>query len=865
MFNLRWYQEEGINALLNYNYKQNPLLVYPTGTGKSIIVAEFCKRAMYAYPNTRILMLTHVKELVEQNANKLKAIWETVPLGIFSAGLKQKDTTNPIIFGSMQSVYKHIQKCNEQQIPHFGSIDLLIIDEAHLVSEKDETSYRGIIKALYDINPYIKVIGLTATPYRLKGGMLTDCGIFGEVIYDLSQSDQFIRLIKEGYLAPLIPKRTSVEIDVSNVSVLGNEYNLKQLAQVSDKDEITFNAVREIVEYGTAQNRKAWIIFCTSVEHCEHVNAMLLSMGIASATCHSKLSDKENTANINAFKSGELQCLVNNNKLTTGFDYPDIDLIGMLRPTNSVSLWCLSEDTEVLTENGWRNYNNISVCDKLPCFDLYSQKGAIGCVLNKIKRPLYHDEKMISIENQNLNFMVSDNHNLLISKRKGRSKVYGNYELTKAKNLNTLCDTYKMPTSINLDFKGCGLNKYELGFIGLFMTDGTLDRTNNQITLYQSNKYPYIQKYIDVIFQNLKFPLRKYERVGDLCFGKIRTTPIVRWQVSKKYWGYLERFISKKFAETLQELSVEEFEILLNAINMGDGAKNNYGIYKRKTFEISTGNKTFADNLQRACVVRGYNCKIIKRRYDNVFMIHIKKGNYRTAKPKQDFIVNNYKGDVWCVSTSYNTIVTRRKGIVTVMGNCQMLGRGTRPSLNKENCLVLDFAGNTRRLGCINDPNLPSKRKGGGGTGSAPVKICPECSCYNHTKARVCEVCGAEFAFQSNLLNTASSLELIKDTTPQYEMIEVDQVIYNEHVSKQNIPTLQVTYLCGLMRYYEYICFEHTGYARKRAEMWWQQRSADECPSRVYEVLALANYLKKPSFITVHVNKKYPEIKSVSF
>lgn len=535
MFNLRWYQEEGINALLNYDYKQNPLLVFPTGTGKSIIIAEFCKRAMYAYPNTRILMLTHVKELVEQNANKLKAVWETVPLGIFSAGLKQKDTTNPIIFGSMQSVYKHIQKCNEQQIPHFGSIDLLIIDEAHLVSEKDETSYRGIIKALYDINPYIKVIGLTATPYRLKGGMLTDCGIFGEVIYDLSQADQFIRLIKEGYLAPLIPKQTSIEIDVSNVSVLGNEYNLKQLAQVSDKDEITFNAVREIVEHGTAQNRKAWIIFCTSVEHCEHVNAMLLSMGIASATCHSKLSDKENTANINAFKSGELQCLVNNNKLTTGFDYPDIDLIGMLRPTNSVSLWI------------------------------------------------------------------------------------------------------------------------------------------------------------------------------------------------------------------------------------------------------------------------------------------------------------------------------------------QMLGRGTRPSPNKENCLVLDFAGNTRRLGCINDPNLPSKRKGGGGTGSAPVKICPECSCYNHTKARVCEVCGAEFAFQSNLLNTASSLELIKDTTPQYEMIEVDQVIYNEHVSKQNIPTLQVTYLCGLMRYYEYICFEHTGYARKRAEMWWQQRSADECPSRVYEVLALANYLKKPSFITVHVNKKYPEIKSVSF
>lgn len=537
-FNLRWYQEEGIQALMNYDYAHNPLLVFPTGTGKSVIIAEFCKRAMFAFPLTRILMLTHVKELVEQNASKLLSVWETCPLGIYSAGLKQRDTLNPIIFGSMQSVYKHIQKCNENNVPHFGRIDLLIIDEAHLVSEKDETSYRNIIQALFEVNPYIKVIGLTATPYRLKGGMLTDCGIFGEVIYDLTRSDQFIRLIKEGYLAPLVPKRTSVEIDITNVSILGNEYNLKQLAAVSDKEEITFNAVREIIEHGIAQDRKAWIIFCTSVEHCEHVNAMFLSMGIPSATCHSKLSDRQNTENINAFKSGELRCLVNNNKLTTGFDYPDIDLIGMLRPTNSVSLWV------------------------------------------------------------------------------------------------------------------------------------------------------------------------------------------------------------------------------------------------------------------------------------------------------------------------------------------QMLGRGTRPSPRKQNCLVLDFAGNTKRLGCINDPKLPSKRKkgAGGGTGEAPVKLCTECGCYNHTKAIVCEVCGTEFTFQSNLMSEASSLELIKDTTPQFEMIQVDQVIYNEHIaSKNNLSTLQVTYICGLMRYKEYVCFEHTGWARKCAEMWWQQRSATPCPNRVYEALAVADSLKKPTFITVHVNKQYPEVKAVSF
>ena len=465
MFELRWYQEEAIDSLMNYNYQHNPLLALPTGSGKSIVIAEFIKRALIAYPTTRVMMLTHVKELVQQNAEKLKSVWQQAPLGIYSAGLKERDVGRPITFGSMQSVYKHIQRQQEQGLPHFGKIDLLIVDEAHLISEKEETTYRKIISAFYEENPYIKVIGLTATPYRMKSGQLTENGIFGEVIYDLTQSEMFVRLIKEGYLAPLIPRRTSIEIDTSNLSMVGDDYNKKQLEQVSDTDEITFNAVREIVECGLSQNRTSWIVFCTSVEHCEHVNAMLLSLGIASAVCHSKLSNKENDDVINAFKQGKLTCLVNNNKLTTGFDNPKIDLIGMLRPTQSVGLWCLSEDTEILTKNGWRNYNSISVGDVLPCFDLDLQKGAMGNVLNTIKRPLYPDEKMISINNQNLNFMVSDNHNLLISERKGRSKEYGNYKFVKAQNLNTFCDTYKMPTSINLDFKGCGLNKYELGFI----------------------------------------------------------------------------------------------------------------------------------------------------------------------------------------------------------------------------------------------------------------------------------------------------------------------------------------------------------------------------------------------------------------
>ena len=836
-------------------------------TGKSVIIAEFIKRALIQFPTTRVMMLTHVGELVAQNAEKLKGVWQQAPLGVYSASLNERDVGRPITFGNMQSVYNYIKKQTENNQPHFGRIDLLIVDEAHLISEKDETTYRKIISALYAENPYIKVIGLTATPYRMKTGMLTENGIFGEVIYDLTQPDMFVRLIKEGYLAPLIPKRTSIEIDVSNVSLVANEYNLKQLEQVSDTDEITFNAVREIVECGLSQNRTSWIIFCTSVQHCEHVNAMLLSLGISSAVCHSKLSKKENDDVIHAFKQGRLTCLVNNNKLTTGFDNPKIDLIGMLRPTQSVGLWCLDDETEILTTSGWRNKDSIKTTDSVFAYNIDKQQGCVSKIKGKVTRPLYEGEYFVAGKNQNVDFCVTERHNLLVSTRSGMAKKYSNFSLMPAEKVLHIKDTFKLPCAINLELDDINLSDAELFFLGMFMTDGTLDKSNNQITIYQSAKYPEIQKRLDSVFMQLGFPLRKTETIGDVCFGKPRTTQMTRWQVSKKYWGYLENYVSKNFPETLQYLSSRQFKVLLEAINCGDGAKTDCGSYKHKTYQISTDNKIFADNLQRCAVTHGFSCKIVSRS-DSVLLLHFKETFERTMRPEQVNALPSKKSDVWCVETDAGTIITRRNGIVTIMGNCQMLGRGTRPYPTKRDCLVLDFAGNTKRLGCINDPNIPKgkRKKGGGGTGEAPVKVCKECNCYNHAKARFCEVCGTEFTFESNLFNTASTLELIKDTSPQFELIPVDQVIYNEHKSANGgVPTLEVTYLCGLSKFKEYVCFEHSGYARKRAEMWWGQRSAEQCPDRVYEVLGRADSLKKPSMITVHINKKYPEIKSVTF
>lgn len=341
----RWYQDEAEYAIFDYFQAGNignPVVAMPTGTGKSIVIANFVRRVFGYWPNQRIMMLTHVKELIEQNAEKLLSVWPTAPLGIYSAGLKSRDMILPIVFGGVQSVSKAIKKTVESDdgppphLKHFGWRDLVIIDECHLLGPNEDAMYQYVIAELLKINPHLKVIGLTATPYRLKQGMITDDdGLFTDLCYDITGIDAFNRLIAEGYLSPLIPKRTNVEIDTSGVRMSAGDFNGKQLNEVAD--EITYDAVKEMVEQG--QDRQSWLVFASGVENAEHVASMLQSFGIPAAASHSKLKPAENDARIKAFKSGELRALVNNNKLTTGFDHPPIDLIGMLRPTMSPGLW----------------------------------------------------------------------------------------------------------------------------------------------------------------------------------------------------------------------------------------------------------------------------------------------------------------------------------------------------------------------------------------------------------------------------------------------------------------------------------------------------------------------------------------------
>lgn len=328
----RWYIEEAVQSLFNYfqTHTGNPLIAMPTGTGKSVVIAKFLHRAFQEYPDTRVIGMTHVKELIEQDVRAIKRAWPSAPLGVYSAGLNQRDNLSPIVFGGVQSCVG--------KYPIFGHRDLMFVDEAHLVSPTEDTSYQKVISDLKKTNRRLKVFGLSATIYRLGLGYMTNGNIFTDVCYNLCTREAYARLISEGYIAPLIPKRTRTQLDLSGVKLSGGEYIATQVQKAVDRDEITRAALTEVVELG--RDRHSWMIFASGVEHAEHIaNELNYTFRIPTVAVHSKMSPAARDKAIADFKAGRVRCIVNQNVLTTGFDHPPVDLIAVLRPTMSPGLW----------------------------------------------------------------------------------------------------------------------------------------------------------------------------------------------------------------------------------------------------------------------------------------------------------------------------------------------------------------------------------------------------------------------------------------------------------------------------------------------------------------------------------------------
>ena len=327
-YELRPYQHEACNAAFDFLTTKDGhgILVLPTGTGKSLIIAEICRRAIEIYPRTRIIVATHSKELVANNCEELRTICPELSVGVFSAGLGKKEKNRQVVFAGIQSAWRHAFA--------FPAIDILLVDEAHSLTKKEEGTWFKFISDLRVANPNLRILGLSASPFRMTQGMIygKDC-LFTELIYEYG----LIRAIEEGWLAPLRNHRTEIKYDVSSVHKRGGEFIDKELQAAVNIDALNRRCVAEIIEQG--KDRKAWIAFCSGVDHSLAIRDIIREHGISCETITGATPQAERDSILKRYKAGEIRCVTNHGVLTTGFNYPAIDLLVSMRPTGSPGLW----------------------------------------------------------------------------------------------------------------------------------------------------------------------------------------------------------------------------------------------------------------------------------------------------------------------------------------------------------------------------------------------------------------------------------------------------------------------------------------------------------------------------------------------
>lgn len=333
LIQLRDYQEDAWPAIFEWfdTKEGSPLVVIPTGGGKSLVLAEFIRRAHEYYPGTRFVIVSHVSEILKQDAQAIIGQWPDCHLTFCSAKIGQKDLSGQVIIASIQSIYR---KAFDFGIP---TPELVILDEAHLLSEKDSSMYRKFLTDLATVNPHIKCIGFTATPFRTGSGYLHKGknAMFHGIAYEIGILD----LINRGYLVPVITPTMQTRMDVTGVKIQGGDYVQSQLEKKIDTDPLTKACVDEILEH--AENRKKWIVFTAGVAHCEHVRDEIRARGVPCEMVTGKTTTGERNRIVawHKEKSDEIRCLVNVAVLTTGYDNPAIDLLANMRPMRSPVLY----------------------------------------------------------------------------------------------------------------------------------------------------------------------------------------------------------------------------------------------------------------------------------------------------------------------------------------------------------------------------------------------------------------------------------------------------------------------------------------------------------------------------------------------
>lgn len=690
-YTLRIYQREAVEAAAAFiedGKGKNGLIVLPTGAGKSIVWAALAERL-----DARFILFQPSKEILEQNLSKFHAFGARP--AVYSASMGRK-SVGEITLATIGSV--------KNKAHLFSDFDFIGVDECDLTNAK-----KGQYKNFFD-DIALPLIGMTATPYRLSSDSMgtilkfltrTRPRIWHELIYYAQTADLF----NEGFLAKLEYHAVQgFNRHKLRDNSTGADYTDKSIQmhmfEINFKDKIV-----KVIERLMAAGRKNALVFTRFVEEARYVVSKVEDAAIVTADTHKA----EREAIGREFKAGNIKVIVN------------------------VGIYCLDEQTEILTSDGWVGIDGMTKAHEIAA---WKKDGSIEFAhpLNVFRRERQISEAMVSVKGKGKDFRVTSNHRMVIGTTYGQKEILTWHdaeakdiadvkvtvpvsgeaepfplfvelekitpkrlrrrEVALAYSLRLRGSTYEASNreATETVARNAGrrakhpfeLTVDECLFIGFWLGDGSRSQSVSggvQCTLAQSLTYPLIIQFVDDLLARLGFGYWRREILQSdgehraVYWGVARGTGS-REQSRAAGFYTVEPYLDKSGSSLFWGLNQEQFAALLHGFWMADGNHGDGVTPSERGLSVTGTQKPLYDLLQAIGVCRGYNTTITKQgaprkaNHTQQYAIHWRRANKKFYMRERPQLENAWQPErVWCVTSPTGYILTRRNGKVLVTGN----------------------------------------------------------------------------------------------------------------------------------------------------------------------------------------------------